>query len=118
MKKTLIKKAEQSLLAKRTEILSKTNKDLDIDIDGDETDEIQGKIIANIHSQITALEKQKLSRIEKALGKIKEGSFGVCEDCEEDIAEKRLLAYPEYPHCISCAEQQELDRESRARGIR
>lgn len=111
MKKTVTKKVQQILIIRKKELLSKTNKDLDIDMDGDETDEIQAKIIANIASQINAREKEQLVKIEKALLKIKDGTYGLCEECEEVIGEKRLLAYPESNLCIGCAEN--IDRENR-----
>lgn len=118
MKKTLLKKAESILEDRKQEILAKNNnsKDVDIDIEGDETDEIQGKNIALIHNQILHRDKERLQRIERALVKIKNGSFGECEECEEPIEEKRLLANPEFGICISCASLNEL-REKRSRGI-
>lgn len=117
MKKDLIKTIENSLNKKKSEILSKNNvKELDIDIEGDETDEIQGKNIALIHNQILHRDKERLQRIEKALTKIKNGSFGNCEECEEPIEEKRLVAYPEFGICISCASLNEL-KAKRSRGI-
>lgn len=116
MKKNLLKKAETILEDRKTEILSKTNTNLDIDIDGDETDEIQGKNIAIINNQILTRDKERLHRIERALTKIKTGTFGDCEDCEEPIEEKRLLANPEFSICISCASMNEL-RAKRSRGL-
>lgn len=117
MKKALLKKAESILTDRKTEILSKNNtKDVDIDIEGDETDEIQGKNIALIHSQILHRDKERLQRIDRALAKIKNGAFGDCEECEEPIEEKRILANPEFGICISCASLNEL-REKRSRGI-
>ena len=46
-------------------------------------------------------------KIEKALKKLDEGVFGVCEDCEEPISVKRLEARPETELCIRCKEDQE-----------
>ena len=43
----------------------------------------------------------------KALKKIDEGSFGVCEECGEEISVKRLEARPETTLCIRCKEDQE-----------
>jgi DnaK suppressor protein len=117
MKKSLLKKAEEVLEGRKLDILSKNIiKDVDIDIEGDETDEIQGKNIALIHNQILHRDKERLQRIERALNKLKNGTFGDCEECEEPIEEKRLLANPEFGICISCASLNEL-REKRSRGI-
>jgi len=115
MNKTLLKKAESILEDRKTKILSKTNISLDIDIEGDETDEIQGKNIALVNNHILTRDKERLHKIERALTKIKGGTFGDCEDCEEPIEEKRLLANPEFSICISCASMIEL-RAKRSRG--
>ena len=39
-------------------------------------------------------EKFLLQKIEKALQRIEDGTFGICERCEEDISPKRLEARP------------------------
>jgi DnaK suppressor protein len=43
-----------------------------------------------------------LKEIDGALDKLASGSYGVCEDCEEPITEKRLEANPVARYCISC----------------
>jgi DnaK suppressor protein len=48
-----------------------------------------------------------LDKIEKALRKIEDGTFGTCEECEEEINVKRLEARPETTLCIQCKENQE-----------
>jgi DnaK suppressor protein len=52
-------------------------------------------------------EKSFLGKITKALVKIEDGSFGKCEECEEEISIKRLEARPETTLCIRCKEDQE-----------
>jgi DnaK suppressor protein len=37
-----------------------------------------------------------------ALKRVDEGAYGVCIDCEEPIAPKRLAAVPWTPRCLSC----------------
>jgi DnaK suppressor protein len=113
MKKTLIKKLEKLLNDRRTEIIAKSARELDIDIDGDETDEIQGKAIANVLGQITARNKEQVARIDKALTKIKDGTFGTCEECSEKIGEKRLEFNPEFHNCFECADQNEQEAKQR-----
>ncbi len=112
MNKQTIKQAKKQLVQHRQEIIDSTStpRDMSIDLEGDEIDEIQGKIIANITAQISAREKERLIRIERALQKIKDGSFGSCEDCCELIAEKRLIAYPEFFLCLSCSEDRERSK--------
>jgi DnaK suppressor protein len=37
-----------------------------------------------------------------ALNRVAQGTYGVCIDCEEPIAPKRLAAVPWTPRCLSC----------------
>jgi DnaK suppressor protein len=46
-----------------------------------------------------------------ALQKIDDGSFGSCERCGEEIAEKRLEALPFARYCIEC--QRAIEQEER-----
>ena len=48
-----------------------------------------------------------LRQIEEAMQKIKDGRFGVCNECKEEIGEKRLDAVPWARHCIRCQELEE-----------
>lgn len=46
-----------------------------------------------------------LRQIRRALGRIEDGSYGVCLHCEEDISPKRVNAVPWAAFCIKCQEQ-------------
>lgn len=97
------------LESQKTEIMMKTQKvSTDLDFEGDDVDEIQAKILALTTSKLLARDKDKLFRIDMALKKIAEGKFGTCEQCNEEIFEKRLLANPMFNTCISCAEELEM----------
>jgi DnaK suppressor protein len=48
-----------------------------------------------------------LKKIEGALRRISDGSFGVCEGCDDDIEVKRLEARPTATLCVSCKEAEE-----------
>jgi len=52
-------------------------------------------------------ERVLLRKIEKAIAKIDEGTYGRCENCEEIIEVKRLEARPVTDLCILCKEEQE-----------
>jgi DnaK suppressor protein len=47
-------------------------------------------------------ERRELLAIERALAKMATGSFGVCEDCSEEIPSKRLMVVPEARLCANC----------------
>jgi RNA polymerase-binding transcription factor len=44
-----------------------------------------------------------LERIDRALAKLDDGTYGTCEGCGEPIPEKRLAAMPDSVHCVECA---------------
>jgi DnaK suppressor protein len=46
-----------------------------------------------------------------ALGRIREGSFGTCQECDEDIHPKRLAAVPWAIFCIGCQEAADRNLE-------
>ena len=48
-----------------------------------------------------------LKKLDEALKRIAEGTFGQCDECEEDIELKRLEARPTATLCVSCKEEQE-----------
>ncbi len=55
-------------------------------------------------------EEQTLAKIEIALARIADGTYGTCETCGEGIPKSRLHAIPYALRCISCAQKEEGDR--------
>jgi DnaK suppressor protein len=49
--------------------------------------------------------------VSAALGRIADGTYGVCMDCGEPINERRLIALPWAEHCIVCQLRQETEPE-------
>lgn len=47
-------------------------------------------------------EREKIHSIDEALLRIKEGDYGICEECDEDIPLGRLRAMPFTRHCVKC----------------
>jgi DnaK suppressor protein len=52
-------------------------------------------------------ERKLLSKIKSAIERIDDGSYGICEECGEDISFKRLEARPVTTLCIDCKTDQE-----------
>jgi DnaK suppressor protein len=52
-------------------------------------------------------ERQLLQMVDGALDRIRDGSFGQCVSCGEEINPKRLEAVPWTRHCIACQEKLE-----------
>lgn len=63
-------------------------------------------------------ERRDLAAIERALGKLALGSFGICEGCDEEIPHKRLLIVPEARFCAKCqAYEEKVQSRTRGSGI-
>ena len=111
--KATLKKFKTLLTDKRDEILKKAKQtleqDMALDTDDlpDEMDLASSEYLQSFTFRLRGREKVFLDKIQKALLKIEDGSFGKCEECEEEISTKRLEARPETTLCIRCKEDQE-----------
>ncbi|MGN0062809.1 MAG: TraR/DksA family transcriptional regulator [Nocardioides sp.] len=77
------------------------------DTNADDEHDPEGATIAFERSQIGALVEQArrhLGEIDAAVGRLDDGSYGVCEGCGGSIGEGRLEARPVARTCIGCAE--------------
>ena len=52
-------------------------------------------------------ESRLMRKIRRALEKLEEGDFGICEECGEEISEERLKVRPMAALCIKCKKKQE-----------
>ena len=113
MNKAQLKKFKTLLTEKRDEIIKKAKQTLEEDmaLDAndlpDEMDLASSEYLQSFTFRLRGREKVFLDKIEKALAKIEDGSFGVCEECSEEVSVKRLEARPETTLCIKCKEDQE-----------
>jgi DnaK suppressor protein len=76
------------------------------------TDEGDYAVITNdtaIEDTLIAKQLTELKEIEEALDKISEGTYGICEMCEEPIDIDRLKVKPFAKFCISCREINEKE---------
>lgn len=59
-------------------------------------------------------ERQKIKELDNALLKIKEGTYGVCDECGEPISKKRLKVLPYSSLCINCQSRAEEEGKAQA----
>ena len=52
-------------------------------------------------------ERDKLAQIERALARIDDGTYGVCESCGNPIGKMRLMAFPRATLCLPCKQREE-----------
>jgi DnaK suppressor protein len=69
----------------------------------------------NFTLRIRDRERKLIGKIKDAIERIENGTYGICEECGEDISEERLLARPVTTLCIDCKKLQESDE--RIRGV-
>ncbi len=112
MDKEKLEYFKQLLLKKKEEILRdvlETKKELE-DKDerlADTIDQAVRESNLAFELRIRDREQKLLKKIDKALKKIEEGTYGICEMCGGEIDEKRLKARPEATLCIECKRAQE-----------
>ncbi|MGE0614005.1 MAG: TraR/DksA family transcriptional regulator [Bacteriovoracia bacterium] len=113
MDKKTVTKFKKLLLDEKQRILNNSkntlNNELNISSDDlpDESDLAAVEINQNLVFKLRDRERQLLVKIDEALARMDEGSFGTCEECEEDIEMRRLEARPVSTMCIACKEKQE-----------
>jgi DnaK suppressor protein len=109
----LLEEKRKSVLERARQMLSE-GMVLDANDLPDEMDLASSEYIQSFEFRLRGREKSLLSKLDLALKKIDDGTFGICEICEEPIGKKRLEARPETSLCIKCKEDQE--REERTMG--
>ena len=113
LKKTELKRFKDMLDEKRNQIIENARstmaEDMTLDANDlpDEMDLASSEYLQSFTFRLRGREKAFLEKIDRALAKIKDGSFGTCEECGEEISVKRLEARPETSLCIKCKEDQE-----------
>ncbi|HRK01809.1 MAG TPA: TraR/DksA C4-type zinc finger protein [Oligoflexia bacterium] len=105
-------KFKKMLLEERQNVLNHSKKDrndiiVDSDDLADETDLAASEVSQALAFSLRDRERLLLSKIDQALEKIEEGTFGICETCEEPIEIRRLEARPVSNLCLSCKELEE-----------
>ena len=113
MKKTELKRFRAILEEKRGAVIRRAEETIaqDLTLDSaelpDEMDLASSEYMQSFTFRLRGRERVFLQKSEKAIKKIDEGEFGICEECEEPISVKRLEARPETELCIRCKEDQE-----------
>jgi len=59
--------------------------------------------------------RENLLKIDEALRKLDEGTYGICEDCGEEVTQERLNILPFAIYCIDCQEKREKIEEMERR---
>ncbi|MBZ0157781.1 MAG: RNA polymerase-binding protein DksA [Alphaproteobacteria bacterium] len=78
-------------------------------------DQASAEIDRNFMLRLKGRERKLLKKIDEAIEKIDNGTYGICESCNEEINIKRLEARPVTALCIECKTEQEEEEKLRER---
>ena len=108
MNKERLEYFKRKLLKQREAILDKAKKlkeySYTLGTDGiqDMADAASNAYNADILMSLSDNDRNMVKEIDSALDKIANGTYGICEECDEPISEKRLEANPVARYCITC----------------
>ncbi|OFZ18791.1 MAG: hypothetical protein A2X94_06230 [Bdellovibrionales bacterium GWB1_55_8] len=112
--KTLFEEQKRALLCTR-KLASEDFRLQEEDL-ADEMDVTSSELETSMKMRLRNREALFLKKIDQALDKIREGSFGTCDDCGDDIDLRRLEARPTATLCVSCKEGQERSEHAHIDG--
>ena len=100
------------LIQKINELLSEAGKTVSEMTNGkdnfpDPNDRASLESDRNFELRIRDRERKLIVKMQEAIKRIDDGTFGVCESCGGPISEKRLTARPVTTDCINCKTKQE-----------
>lgn len=106
----------KTLVARRTELRKRLGMELDVlsgnkgmQRSGDAADAAFDSSGEELSSQLAELEAKELVQVERAIRRLKQGTYGKCEGCQIKIPMARLSALPYSTLCIKC--QREFERD-------
>ncbi len=113
------------LIAKRDEILKEAKEEIGKFIRGENKELVETALddgdwsVADLAEDLNlrklTAHKERLNRIDEALRKLEDGTYGICEDCGAEISEERLKLIPFAIYCVECLEHreklEEMERE-------
>jgi DnaK suppressor protein len=120
MRKAFLKSQRERLVGMREQVLADIANDTAVTREGQKDEGMDAYDLASeerdrdINMILSDRDRQKLQSIDESLERLKAGTYGICEECELDIAEERLKALPFTRLCVSC----QADQEKEAKQVR
>lgn len=118
MSKDRYAELQRILEERRREIVSKVHEKIrDVRTEGmtgqeqgvlDSAESSEADIQEEIELALIQMKTETLSRINEALNRLEDGTYGYCFECGEEIAERRLRALPFAVRCKDCEEAREV----------
>lgn len=117
-KKAGLSSVKKALLQRRSQLLDKLSRhtaavgEVSEKPVGDRADDASFDLELDSTYSIAARESEELRLIDVALEKITEGTYGICEECSENIEGPRLKALPYAVMCLKCKEAEEMEQSA------
>lgn len=113
LKKTLLDMKKKMWSDLREELFRKLGKEYNTQFDNPRDIEEMAliDIIEDTGLAIADVRREELERMDESLRKIDDGTYGVCEDCAEEIEEERLKVMPFANRCVKCKSNTETTKK-------
>lgn len=91
------------------EIFRKTGEELhtQFEVALDVADQGLVDLLADTGLNVADIRRQEITMMDEAVGKLERGTYGLCEDCGEEIDEERLQVMPYALNCLDCQKKRE-----------
>lgn len=119
MKAKELQRLREELLAERDRLLVESKRHGSVPSesiaaeDRDPADQANSAVARDLDSRIATHEDHLLEKIEAALERTTDGSYGICTQCGKEIPVERLRAKPSVSLCIACQTEKEKSLKSR-----
>ncbi|ATH08331.1 hypothetical protein BIY24_10340 [Halobacteriovorax marinus] len=111
-----IEKLKDTLLAEKERIYNKSQNSENYCLDKNELSDPVDEASVNVQTSQEIRFRNRdifyLKKINKALTKIEEGTYGLCQECDDEINFERLMARTTAELCIGCKEEAEFSEKN------
>jgi DnaK suppressor protein len=120
-RKKFLAKMREQLGEMKTKLLSEMDSELRAEREGNKDEGMDTYDLASeerdreINFILSDRERVKVKQVDDALGRLDDGTYGVCESCGLEITEERLQALPFTRLCRDCQQEQEKEAKSQRR---
>ena len=120
-RKKFLAKMREQLGEMKIKLLSEMDSELRAEREGNKDEGMDTYDLASeerdreINFILSDRERVKVKQVDDALGRLDDGTYGVCESCGLEITEERLQALPFTRLCRDCQQEQEKEAKSQRR---
>jgi len=114
-KKSTLEEIKKDLLEKKHELEQELSRLYQEKFSDDQVqdpgDQALSSTMESLRSTMQDTRLGEYRRLNRALEKIEDGTYGICVECDAPISEKRLKSFPNAERCLVCQEEFEEKRQ-------